>query len=235
MFDEGLVRARRALHALVTGHGSIDQSRDADRLFAGDYSTSTTAGEEFKGSRLGLGVMRDLDGEVVSVDGRTWCIPADGRPRRVGDDEGVAFAMAAYGGRRHDVALPPGTDFSGITHALDAYLDATAHHEPNLICAIELVGEFHDVLLRTVAPVDYVGEPLAEVIEHERRFSFEAWQGTVVGFRFPDEVDGTRIPGLHLHAISTDESSGGHVRQLRVAQVTAALWVDEVHSPIGVQ
>ena len=231
MFDEALIQARRALHALVTGHGSIDQSRAADRLFAGDYSTSTTVGEEFNNSRLGLGVMHDLEGEVVSVNGRTWRIPADGLPRRVSDDAGLAFAMAAHGGRRHGLTLDPGVDFAGITHAIDTYLRATSHSEPNLVCAVEIIGEFHDVLLRTVAPVDYAGEPLSEVIEHERRFSFDTWQGTVVGFRFPDEVDGTRIPGLHLHAISSDECSGGHVRGLRVAQVSAVLWVDELHSP----
>jgi hypothetical protein len=54
MFDEALIQARRALHALLTGHASIDQSRASDRLFAGDHSISTTFGEEFNNSRLGL-------------------------------------------------------------------------------------------------------------------------------------------------------------------------------------
>lgn len=235
MFDDGLIRARRALLELLTGRGMVDQSKSAERLFAGDYTTSITVAEEFDGSRLGLGVMQNLAGEVVSRHGVTWKVPADGRPRRVRPDEGLAFAMAAHGGRRHNLRLPAGSDLAGIADALDQYLTDTAHDDSDVVCAVEIVGEFRDVVLRTVAPPSYEGEPLGEVIEHERRFAFPLWQGTVVGFRFPDDSDGTRIPGLHLHGISDDERSGGHVRELTVVAVSASLWVDGVQSPTALQ
>lgn len=231
MFDEGLIRARRRLHEIVSGHGSVAQSRAADRLFAGDYSTSVTVATEFAGSRLGLGVMHDLAGEVVSRHGVTWRIPDHGRPIRVGPNEGLAFAMAAHGGRRHELGLPSGTDFAGVAGAVDRYLADTDHDHAQVVCAVEIIGQFDEVMLRTVAPPEYQGEPLAEVIDHERRFSFPTWHGSMVGFKFPDEIDGTRIPGLHLHGISTDESSGGHVRSFIVSSVTAFVWVDEVQSP----
>lgn len=235
MFDAELIRARQHLHELLSGHGSVDQSRSADRLFAGDYTASITVAEEFDGSRLGLGVMQGLAGEVVSRHGVTWKIPGDGRPRRVGPDEGLAFAMAAHGGRRHVLHLPAGTDFSGIAERLERYLAGTGHDEADVVCAVEISGDFRDVLLRTVAAPTSEGETLTEVIEHERRFAFPHWQGTVVGFRFPDDSDETRIAGLHLHGISADEGSGGHVRELMVGAVSASLWVDEVQSPAELQ
>jgi Alpha-acetolactate decarboxylase len=58
---------------------------------------------------------------------------------------------------------------------------------------------------------------------------FEQWRGTVVGFRYPDHSTGQTIPGLHLHGLGANLLSGGHVRNITVKEVTAELWVDELH------
>ena len=77
---------------------------------------------------------------------------------------------------------------------------------------------------------EYEGETLEEVIEAEARFAFEQWSGTLVGFRYPDASTGATIPGLHLHAISADRTSGGHLRSATLSQpVVAALWIDQLH------
>jgi alpha-acetolactate decarboxylase len=36
------------------------------------------------------------------------------------------------------------------------------------------------------------------------------------------------IPGLHLHGISEDRNSGGHVRNLVTRDVTAHVWLDDL-------
>ena len=73
--------------------GEVLQTGSAGVLFHGDYSAVTTVGEEFGQSRLGIGVMHDLDGEIVSINGTAWCIPVDGRPRELDPDEGIAFGI----------------------------------------------------------------------------------------------------------------------------------------------
>lgn len=231
MHDSVLHRVRETFH-LRHRHpetGSVDQVRSAGRLFAGDYSSGTTAGEEFGGSRIGLGVMHDLDGEVISVRGFTWRVPVDGIPVEVRPEEGVAFGVAAHGGREHSFDIAPGSDLEGILAAIDRYLEQTHVDHEQVVCAIEVVGDFTDVLLRTVAPPTHEGESLGEIIEDEIRFSFATWHGTLVGFRFPDETEGQTIPSLHLHGISADATSGGHVRQVTVGKVRASIWVDELH------
>lgn len=229
MHDGVLAHLRRTLHERLSGHGGVEQARTASRLFAGDYSASTTVGEEFGGSRLGLGVMHDLDGEVVSVGGTTWRVPVDGRPREVQAHEGIAFGVAAHGGREHGIDIPAGCDIDGILAALDTFLENTHIEHEQVVCAVEISGEFTDVVLRTVAPPAYEGETLGEIIEDETRFSFPTWQGTLVGFRFPDDSDGQTIPGLHLHAIAHDAATGGHVRNATTEEVTARIWVDDLH------
>lgn len=235
MHDGVLKHLRETFH-LRHGdqRGAVDQARGAGRLFAGDYSSSTTAGEEFGGSRLGLGVMHDLDGEVVSVRGFTWRVPVDGTPVEVRADEGIAFAVAAHGGREHELVIAPGTDVDGILTAIDAYLLETHVDHEQVVCAVEIVGDFTDVVVRTVAPPTREHETLGEIIDDETRFSFDAWRGTLVGFRFPDQTSGQTIPGLHLHGISADAQTGGHVRNAIAASVRASIWVDELHPIIDV-
>lgn len=230
MHDAVLARLRESLHRHhASSEGEVDQARSAGRLFAGDFSASTTAGDEFGRSRLGLGVMHDLDGEVVSVRGVVWRVPVDGVPVEVAPDEGIAFGVSAHGGRQHPLDIPAGLDVDGLLAAIDAYLERTHIDHEQVVCAVEIVGEFTDVVVRTVAPPTREHESLGEIIDHETRFSFPTWHGTIVGFRFPDGTSGQTIPGLHLHAIADDASSGGHVRNATTAHVSASIWVDELH------
>lgn len=228
MRDQVLEQVRNTFH-LRHGRGVVDQSRGAGALFKGNFSASTTAGAEFAGSRLGLGVMQDLNGEVVSVKGKTWRVPVSGIPVEVNPSEGIAFGVAAHGGREHQIEIPFGSDMTRILYMIDSYL--AKHHvdHENVVCAIEIVGSFTGVLLRTEAPATFPDETLSEVLEHETRFEFEHWGGTLVGFRFPDENDGQTIPGLHFHAISFDRTSGGHVHKVVSTDVVATIWVDELH------
>jgi len=209
--------------------GEVSQTGSAGILFRGDYSAITTSGEEFGRSRLGIGVMHDLEGEIVSVKGTTWCIPVDGLPRELDPDEGIAFGIAAHGGVGHVVSIATGSSMEEILIAIDAYLESTHVNHEEVVCAIEIEGTFTDVILRTEAPPTYEHEPLGEVLEHETRFEFDVWDGTLVGFRFPDTTDGGLIPGLHLHAIGSDLLSGGHVRRVATATVAAKVWIDELH------
>lgn len=227
MFDQVL----QALRRTRVGHadfGHVDQANSAGNLFAGHFDGVTTVGEEFGSSRLGIGVMHDLDGEVVSLRGTTWAVPPDGTPREVDPDDTVAFGIAAHGGIRHSLALPEGSTLEDIVGAIDVFI-AKHHASPtDTVCAIEITGSFRDVLLRTVHHPDYEGESLGDIIDDEIRFSFPQWQGTLVGFRYPDQTDGSTIPGLHLHGIDHERRSGGHVRNATVVSVTAHIWLDEL-------
>jgi len=234
MRDRILEQVRKTFH-LRYGHGSVHQSRGAGQLFQGDFSSSTTAGAEFAGSRLGLGVMHDLDGEVVSVAGKTWRVPVSGVPIEVSPFEGIAFGIAAHGGREHLIEIPAGQDMTGILASIDAYLAQGHVDHENVVCAIEIDGSFTDLLLRTEAPPTFENETLGEILQHETRFEFDNWRGTLVGFRFPDATNDHVIPGLHFHAISHDLTSGGHVHQVVTADVIATVWVDELHPVHGIR
>jgi acetolactate decarboxylase len=229
MHDGALQRIRETFHERVSGHGHVDQVRTAGRLFAGDYSAAATVSEEFDGSILGLGVMHDIAGEVVSLGGHTWRVPVTGVPIPVGPHETVAFGVAAHGGRRHRVNLDGASDVEATLTIIDTYLEQHHINPESVVCAVEIHGSFSDVVLRTVSPPRYEGETLGEIIDDESRFSFDSWVGTMVGFRFPDNAADGAIPGIHLHGIADDRQSGGHLRNMVTVEVSMNLWVDELH------
>jgi len=232
MLDEVLNRLRSSRLGQLD-HGSVNQAGSANTLFAGNFSGTTTVKSEFANTRLGLGVMHDLEGEVVSLRGTTWRVPIEGTPEVLDPGEEIAFGIAATGGIAHTFHLKPALSIEGVLEHLDAYLLATHVDHEHVVCAIEMQGTFSDVALRTEGHPDWEGESLGEVLDHETRFIFPHWNGTLVGFRYPDSTTGTTIPGLHLHAISDDRQSGGHVRNATTGVVRASVWVDDLHLAKG--
>jgi acetolactate decarboxylase len=63
--------------------------------------------------------------------------------------------------------------------------------------------------------------PLGEVAKTQPVFEFHDVRGALVGFRFPDYARGLNVPGYHLHFISDDRATGGHVLDCRTDGVTA--------------
>ena len=227
MFDEILFALRRSKIGGID-HGTVHQSRSAKSLFAGNFDGVMSVQAEFSRSRLGIGVMENLDGELVSLRGATWAVPSSGVPRVAHEQETVAFGIAASGGVRHKIQISTDASLEEISDEIDeALLKLHIDHE-EIVCAIEIVGDFRDVVLRTVHQPDYEGETLGEIIDDEVRFSFNRWTGTLVGFRYPDKTSGLTIPGLHLHGISDDRKSGGHLRAATVIRVSAQIWLDDL-------
>lgn len=233
MFDEILFALRRSKIGALE-HGTVHQSKSAESLFAGNFDGVMSVQAEFSRSRLGIGVMENLDGELISLRGATWAVPPSGVPRVAQEQETVAFGIAASGGIRHKIQISEDASLDKISAEIDeALLKLRIDHE-EIVCAIEIVGDFRDVVLRTVHEPNYEGETLGEIIDDEVRFSFNQWTGTLVGFRYPDKKSGLTIPGLHLHGISADRKSGGHLRAATVIRVSAHIWLDELSAmPLG--
>jgi acetolactate decarboxylase len=64
---------------------------------------------------------------------------------------------------------------------------------------------------------------LTEVVKDQSVFEFEDVEGTIVGLRCPQYVDGLNVAGYHLHFLTSDLKAGGHVLELTTDDVTATL------------
>ena len=217
-----------ALRASVLGH--VRQVETLTDLEAGHFAAVTTVERAFRGCTIGLGVAEAADGEIVALDDLVWRVPADGAPLIAPPELGLPFAVAASGGVASTVPLPAGTTMSTLVSAIDRVRGDAALGS---VVAVRVDGTFTDVLLRSEPRQEPPYQLLSHVLEHEVRFAFAEWAGTLVGFRFPDASDGVAIPGLHLHALAADRASGGHCHRATVVAARLTAWIDDVEFTVS--
>ncbi len=163
---------------------------------------------------FGLGTFNDLDGEMVLLDGVVYQITADGQVAVV-EDERTLTPFACV------------TSYQPVSHdeldeelAYDAFLDWLVRllPSPNLFYALRMEGEFASIKARSVPKQDNY-RTLVEVAREQTLFQFDNVSGTVVGFFTPTFMASLSVPGLHLHFLSADLSSGGHVLECRPRKI----------------
>ena len=67
------------------------------------------------------------------------------------------------------------------------------------------------------------GMSLVEATSHQAEFKKSSVRGSLVGFWTPDYARTINVPGYHLHFLSEDRLEGGHILDLKAANVTAQL------------
>ena len=185
-------------------------------LVEGIYRGDTTIGLLRQKGNLGIGTFNDLDGELVLLDGRVYCLRPEGDAEVIADDVRTPFALTTqFEGDTEDafvkVAEP---DFE---HALLDLIPST-----NLMYAIRIDGHFDYVRARSVPKmVNYM--PLAEIARLQTVFEFSDVEGTIVGFYTPNFLAGVHLPGLHLHFITKDHTRGGHLMAAAPVSATVKL------------
>ena len=163
-------------------------------LVEGIYRADTTIGLLRQKGNLGIGTFNDLDGEMVLLDGKVYCL----RPQ--GDAEVIADDVAPPSRWRPSSRATPRTSSEGegadFEHALLDLVPST-----NLMYAIRIDGHFDYVRARSVPKMmNYL--PLAEIARLQTVFEFRDVEGTIVGFYTPNFLAGVHLPGLHLHFIT---------------------------------
>jgi acetolactate decarboxylase len=188
------------------GHHVLFQASTIGALLDGAYDGDLSLAELAGHGDLGLGTLNGLDGEMIAIDGRFYRADVDGAVGEVGGGERTPFAVVASFEPTIEDRTGGPLDHEGLLAALDRLIPADAAS-----CAIRLDGHFESVRARSVPRQRPPYRPLTEVVAEQHVFDLVDLEGTMVGFRFPEYVEGIEVSGYHLHFISADRSRGGHV------------------------
>lgn len=185
-------------------------------LVEGIYRADTTIGLLRQKGNLGIGTFNDLDGEMVLLDGKVYCLRPQGDAEVIADDVRTPFALTTmFEGDTEDSFVKVAE--SNFEHALLDLVPST-----NLMYAIRIDGHFDYVRARSVPKMmNYM--PLAEIARLQTVFEFNDVEGTIVGFYTPTFLSGVHLPGLHLHFITKDRTRGGHLLAAAPGHVTVKL------------
>jgi acetolactate decarboxylase len=222
MLDERWIRAlhvetmrEEELHAEREQH-VLFQASTIGALLDGAYDGDLSFAELAAHGDLGLGTLNGLDGEMIALDGGFYRADVDGGVDEVGPDARTPFAVVTRFEPTIDRTIGGPLDHGGLLAQLDELIPAEAAS-----CAIRLDGRFELVRARSVPRQTSPYRPLTEVVLEQHVFELLDVEGTMLGFRFPDYVEGIEVSGYHLHFISADRSRGGHV----LASRSNGLWV----------
>jgi acetolactate decarboxylase len=198
--------------------GIVFQTSTIDALMAGVYDGVITCGELKKHGDFGIGTFEGLDGEMVVLDRRIFQIRSDGQVYAVSDDTKTPFANVVFFQPDRTVTLAQPHGLKELKQYLDGLLPSK-----NLFYAVKIEGTFRRVKTRSVPRQTPPYPPLGEVVKQQAVFEFHQVTGTIVGFRYPGFMSGLNVPGYHLHFLTKDRDTGGHLLDCETEQVQIEL------------
>jgi acetolactate decarboxylase len=194
---------------------TLYQVSTIDALMQGVYDGVQPFGELKKHGDFGIGTFDALDGEMVAVDTRYYQVRSDGIAYPVDDAMTTPFATVTY----FEPDIQFSTDRQMNYSLLFTYLSGRLPSK-NLIYAIRADGTFPAMKVRSVPRQSPPYLPLPAAVANQSVFEYTGAAGTVVGFYMPEFTKGINVPFYHLHFISADKKTGGHILDFTIATNT---------------
>ncbi|HTZ64287.1 MAG TPA: acetolactate decarboxylase [Solirubrobacteraceae bacterium] len=205
----------RELHAGGAPH-ELFQTSTVQALLAGAYDGEVTLAEVLEHGDLGLGTLDGLDGELIVLDGEVFKAELDCTLVRPDPSATTPYAVV--------VTFAPGEPITLAGPFGESELQARlgeAVAEAERPTALRIDGRFAVVHVRSVPRQQPPYRPLAEVVARQHVSVLHDVAGTMMGFCFPDPLDGIEMTGAHLHFVDETRTRGGHVLSFELLQATA--------------
>ena len=200
----------------------IYQVSTLQALAMGYTRAVVSVGDFLEYGDIGLGTFENVDGEMILLGGKCFRALDDGAVAVAGQDMGVPFAVTTF--------LQDGPKFTaeniGSLESLKTLLDLKIEEGfgLNSMHIIRIDGDFTKIYARSEAPYRSQHVTLKEILQKTQKdYEFSDIKGTLVCVYFPDFMDGINAPGWHLHFISDDRNSGGHVFDLEMKHGEATI------------
>lgn len=225
----GIICILMAIAAVASpAQSSLEASNSSDSLFQastinalmiGIFDGTVTFGELGRYGDLGLGTFDALDGEMMEVDGAFYRARSDGNLYLVENSDKTPFAAVTF--FEPDLSAHiAGVNMTQAERRIDEMRPSD-----NLFYAIRIDGTFESVKVRAPHAQSKPYPTLTDALKDQSVFELHNLNGTVVGFWCPEYVNGVNVPGYHLHFVSSDRKSGGHV--LDFSAENASIGLDE--------
>lgn len=212
VFTVSAVNANIQRSAAVTpDQDTLYQVSTIDALMQGVFEGVQPIGELKHHGNFGIGTFDALDGEMTIIDGVVWQVRADGRVYAVDDNQLTPFATVTYFTADHSIITDTGMNLSTFTSRMERRLPTG-----NMIYAVKMHGTFPLMKVRSI-PVQRKPFPtLPEAIKSQSVYTYANTNGTIIGFYTPVFFKGINVPGYHLHYLSDEHDTGGHILDMAI-------------------
>jgi acetolactate decarboxylase len=184
---------------------TLFQVSTIDALMQGVFDGNTKLSELAKKGDFGIGTINGLDGELVLENGEFFQVKSDGKVVRPSGETLTPFASVVKFAPEDSMEVHD-LDFPKLLHLVDSLMKSSSY-----FYAIRLEGEFETVHTRSVPAQKKPYPELVVVTRNQPEFDIPKTRGKLTGFFCPGFVKGINIAGYHLHFLSEDKTSGGHL------------------------
>jgi len=210
---------------LLSGCGKVNkevifQNVPFAKFASGCYDGEISLAEARKHGNFGIGTINGLDGEMIVLKGAFSQIKADGKVYRLKSNEKTPFVTLTFFDIDKTFKLSDELNYQALQIDLDKKLNSK-----NMIYAIKITGKFPYLKVRSVPKQVKPFKDLTEVLKNQEIFILHNVEGVMVGFKFPEYLQGATTAGYHFHFLSKDKLKGGHVLDCSVE--TCQVEVDE--------
>jgi acetolactate decarboxylase len=187
-------------------HETLYQVSTINALMLGVYDGVQPVSELKKHGDFGIGTFDGLDGEMIVLDGKVYQAKADGRVYLVMDNATTPFATVTIFDRDISLTTNQPMNFSVFSKDMSVRLPSQ-----NMIYAVKVHGTFPWMKVRAIPAQQKPYPTLAEAAKNQSVYTYTDTTGTLVGVYMPLFFDGLNVPGYHLHFLSDDHQTGGHI------------------------
>jgi acetolactate decarboxylase len=192
--------------AIPEAHETLYQVSTINALMLGVYDGVQPVSELKKHGDFGIGTFDGLDGEMIVLDGKVYQANADGRVYLVMDNATTPFATVTIFDRDFSLTSGQPMNFSVFSKDMSARLPSQ-----NMIYAVRVHDTFPWMKVRAIPAQQKPYPTLTEAVKNQSVYTYTNTTGTLVGVYMPLFFDGLNVPGYHLHFLSDDHQTGGHI------------------------
>lgn len=208
----GLAKTRTAVAApSAEDRDVLYQVSTIDALMQGVFDGIQPVKEIRGKGDFGIGTFDALDGEMIVLDGVVYQAKADGKIYPADDRMTTPFATVTFFDQDHTAVTEKPMNLSEFSYTMERRLPTG-----NMIYAVRMHGIFPSVKVRAIPAQHKPFPTLGEAATNQSVYTYSDSSGTIVGFFTPVFFRGVNVAGYHLHFISDDKKTGGHVLDITI-------------------
>ena len=209
-----VVTLSKANMAVTENRDVLFQISAFNTFSSGKYDGTTRFSELATHGDFGIGTLDGLDGEMIALNGVFYQVPIDGKPVQLSPSALTPYATVTFFDADQSLHVN-GLNYSQLT----SYISHTLPDDET-IYAIKIFGAFDYAKTRSVPVQTPPYPPLSEAVSDQAVFDLTNVSGTAVGFYFPESMSGVDFAGYHLHFLTDDRTSGGHMLDCVIRNAT---------------
>jgi acetolactate decarboxylase len=198
---------------ILSGEKKIFQYSTVNALMIGQYDGHFTLKELKNYGNFGIGTFDKLNGEMVALDNIFYQIDYKGKVNIMDEKVTTPFAAVTFFDADTSINISNISSFKELGELINSYLPTK-----NIFYAIKISGDFNYIKTRSVPPQEKPYERLLKIASNQPEFEYNNISGILAGFFTPEYIININVPGYHLHFLSDDKSSGGHLLECDIQE-----------------